>query len=513
MKLERTKNASRNIFFGGALNIYQILFPFLIRTVIIYYLGMEYVGLNGLFGSILQVLNLAELGIGSAMVFNMYKPIAENDTARVCALMNLYRTYYRIVGVIVLLCGLTIIPFLRNLIKGEIPQGLNLYVLYLINLLATVMSYWMFAYKSCILNAYQRNDVISKISFGTTTIEYILQLSAIIVFHNYYYFLLGKVISQILRDIITAIISSKLFPQYSPTGILDKAEVSAINHKIQDLFTAKVGGVIVNSVDTIVISAFLGLRILGIYNNYYYILTSVIGFIYVILGACTAGIGNSIVTETADKNYSDFQVFSFIICWISGFCTCCFLCLYQPFMLIWIKDRSKMLGMPEVLCFCIYFFVYEIAAMMLQYKDAAGLWHEDRFRPLITAISNLAMNIFLVRYIGILGVLLSTVLSFAFIGIPWLLKNIFKYLFKRSAFFYIRRLFVYVIIVIVSCICTHSLCSIVQNNSYFGLLYRGIICFIVSNGIYWLAYHRTKEYDRTLAIAKQMVATIVNKGN
>ena len=511
MRFERTKNAGRNILYGGALKIYQILFPFLIRTVMISYMGMEYIGLSGLFVSILQVLNLAELGIGSAMVFSMYKPIAENDDATICALMKLYRKYYRIVGTVVLLGGVAAVPFLPHLIKGDVPDGLNLYILYSINLAATVLSYWMFAYKSCILSAYQRNDISSKIIVVTTTIEYITQLIVIICFHNYYYYLLARVLSQILQNIITALIASKMFPQYSPKGELDKESVTKINNSIRDLFTAKVGGVIVNSVDTLVISAFLGLYVLGVYNNYFYILTSIISIMYVVFGACTAGIGNSLVTESTDKNYFDFQVFSLIICWISGFCTCCFLCLYQPFMLLWIKDENKMFGMPEVVCFCVYFFVYEIAAMMIQYKDAAGIWHEDRYRPLITALSNLIMNIIMVRYIGVLGILLSTILSFLIIGIPWLVWNIFKYLFKRSSQLYVKKLLIYALIVTLSCFCSYGLCSFVLGNGFISLLIRVLICFVVSNGIYWVVFHKTQEYNHMIIIVERIIGII--KGN
>ena len=504
-RLDRTKNAGRNIFYGSAIKVYQIVIPFLLRTAMIYYMGMEYIGLNGLFGSILQVLNLAELGIGSAMVFSMYKPIAENDDATICALLKLYRIYYRIVGLIILTAGILLLPFLSYLINGNVPAGINIYYLYLLNLGATILSYWLFAYRNSILIAYQRNDIISKVAAVAITLEYAFQLIAIIGFHSYYYYLTAKLFSQIIQNIIIAFIAKRMFPQYTPKGKLEIGVIIDINQRVKDLFTAKIGGVIVNSVDTIVISAFLGLYILGIYNNYYYILTSVIGFMYVIFSACTAGIGNSLVTETTEKNYFDFQVFSLIICWISGFCTCSLLCLYQPFMLFWIKDRNLMFGDKEVICFCAYFFVYELAAMMIQYKDASGMWHEDRFRPLVTALTNLAMNIFLVKYIGILGILLSTVFSFVFVGIPWLIRNIFKIIFKRSAIPYVRKLVFYLFIVMMSCVFTYIVCAQVSISGLLGLVIRGVLCFVISNGLYWAFLHNTKEYMNMIVILKRML--------
>ena len=153
MVIERTKNASRNIVFGVVLKLYQILVPFAIRTIMIYFMGVEYLGLNSLFTSILQVLNLTELGVGSAMVYNMYKPIAENDAKSICALLNLYKLYYRIIGVVIAVIGIGLTYFIPQLVQGELPGGLNIYVLYLLNLAATVMSYWLFAYKSALFTA------------------------------------------------------------------------------------------------------------------------------------------------------------------------------------------------------------------------------------------------------------------------------------------------------------------------------------------------------------------------
>jgi len=175
MKIERTKNATRNIIFGILLKVYQMLVPFAMRTAMIYLLGVQYLGLNSLFASVLQVLNLAELGVGSAMVFSMYKPIAEDDTDTICALMRLYKIYYRVIGAVVLILGLILLPFIPKLISGDVPADINVYILYLMNLAATVLSYWLFAYKNSVLQAHQRVDVTSKVMLITETIKYGLQ--------------------------------------------------------------------------------------------------------------------------------------------------------------------------------------------------------------------------------------------------------------------------------------------------------------------------------------------------
>ena len=270
-KIERTKNATRNLIYGMILRLYQIVIPFLMRTVMIYTLGVEYLGLNSLFTSVLSVLNLAELGVGSAMVYSMYKPIADDDSETICALMKLYKIYYNFIGFVIALVGIALTPFIPKLISGEIPNGINIYILYLMNLGATVLSYWLFAYKNSILQAHQRSDVVSKVTLATNTIQYILQILALYIMKNYYYFIIAMLIVQILTNVVTAIFADKLYPSFKPKGKLSKEKIKKINQRIRDLFTAKLGSVVVGSVDTMVISAFLGLTTLAIYQNYYYI--------------------------------------------------------------------------------------------------------------------------------------------------------------------------------------------------------------------------------------------------
>lgn len=504
MKIERTKNAARNIVFGTALKVYQILVPFLMRTVMIYFMGVQYLGLNSLFASILQVLNLAELGVGSAMVFSMYKPIVDDDSKTICALMHLYRTYYRVIGVIIAVNGVAVTPFIPHLIKSDLPPELNVYVLYLLNLAATVLSYWLFAYKNALFQAHQRNDITSKIILLTSTIQYAVQLAVIIWIKDYYLYVIAALATQALTNIVTALAANKIYPEYHPKGKLDKVVVQDINHRIKDLFTSKFGAVIVNSADTVVISAFLGLTVLAVYQNYYFILTSVIGVVSIVFQACTAGIGNSVIVESKEKNFNDLKKFTFMIAWIAGFCTCCFLCLYQPFMKIWVGE-NLMLEYAAVICFCIYYFVYEINQLLNTYKDAAGIWHEDRFRPLVTALSNLALNLIMVQTWGIYGVLLSTVLSTLFVGMPWLLHNLFTVLFQKNQLKgYLLRLLRYTLVTILSCIVCFYVCNLFHFLDWLTIAVRVVVCIVIPNAIYLIVYGNSEEFFSSIKLVDQM---------
>lgn len=503
-KIERTKNATRNIIFGVILKAYQIIVPFLMRTAMIYLMGVQYLGLNSLFTSILQVLNLAELGVGSAMIYSMYKPIAEDDNATICALMKLYKTYYRIIGLVIAVIGCALTPFIPKLISGDVPDNLNIYLLYLVNLGATVLSYWLYAYKNCILQAHQRVDIVSKVSLVTSTIQYALQLLVLWLFKDYYLYVIVLLATQALTNIATAMCADRIYPQFKPKGQIATEEKKAINNRIKDLFTSKIGGIIYDSADTIVISSFLGLTALAIYQNYFYILNAITGLITVVFSACTAGIGNSIVVETKGKNYKDLNKFTFIICWGAGFCAVCLLCLYQPFMELWV-GKDLMLSSSAVVCFVVYFFVRQLNSLFNTYKDASGMWHEDRFRPLVAALTNLALNLILVQFIGLYGILISTVLAIVCVGMPWLLHNLFTVIFeKRYLVGYLKNLLYYCFIILISCTITYFICTKVNAGLITTLVIRGAICVVLPNLIYLFAYYKRIEFTDSLLLVNKM---------
>jgi O-antigen/teichoic acid export membrane protein len=507
MKLQRTKNATRNIIFGIIVQIYNLAVPFLLRTALVYYLGIEYLGLNSLFASVLQVLNLAELGVGSAMVFSMYKPIAMDDKETICRLMNLYKKYYRIIGSVILVVGIAITPAIPYIIEGDIPKDLNIYILYWLNLATTVMTYWLFAYKNSLLTAFQRIDITSKINLLVKTITYLVQFFILYSIKNYYAFIIAALATQIFNNVITAFVVSKMYPEYSAHGEVDTIEKKRINQRVKDLFTARIGGVITNSMDTIVISMFLGLTVLAIYQNYFYIVSSIIGFATIVYSACMAGIGNSIITETEEKNYKDFETMIFIVAWCVSICTCCLLNMFQPFMKMWM-GQENMLKMSAVVCFCLYFIVYEFNAVLNLFKDAAGIWHQDRFRPLVVSLVNLLLNLATVQYWGIYGVLMSTVISMSVIGVPWIVNNLFNNLYNRNQKCdFVKKMVKYVFEIILISIISYLICDIVKVEGILGLVIRAIICLTMSNMIFVMCNIRTKEFD----FAKQLVFRVLKR--
>lgn len=430
---------------------------------------------------------------------SMYQPIASDDKKKICALMRLYKFYYRTIGCVIAFLGLLLLPFIPHLVKSDLPDNLNIYVLYLLNLGATVLTYWLFAYKNAILDAYQRTDITSKIMLVTSTIQYFLQILILVFLKNYYVYLIVVLVTQIANNLITAAIVQYKYPNYVAMGELEKDEVKQINCRIRDLFTSKLGGVIVNSADTVVISAFLGLTKLAIYQNYYFIITSVIGVVGIVFSSCTAGIGNSMVTETIEKNYKDFKKFTFLVMAIVNFCTSCFLCLFQPFMEVWVGNEL-MLSFGMVVLFCIYFIDYECMALLSVYKDACGIWHHDRFRPLCEAGINLLLNLLLVNIGGLYGILLSTIISMSFVSLPWLVMNLFNFVFRRSSSEYISILIQNVIVVIVDMIVCYAICQMVHLGGIMTIIFRGAVCVVFSNISYFAIWKNNEDFKDAIKL-------------
>ena len=503
MKLERTKNAARNIVFDGTLEMVNMIFPFVIRSVMLHYLGTEYLGLNGLFKSLLTFLNLAELGVGSAMVFSMYKPIAEDDTSAVCALLRLYRTLYRIIGLAVAAVGLLLIPVLPKLIKGDLPADMNLYVLYLMNLGNTVVTYWLFAYKGSLLQAHQRRDIISKVSLAVRLTEYSLKILILVFTRNYYLYLAVQLLCQIIVNLLTAVWAAKMYPQYVPAGKLPKEKTLDIFHRVRDLFTSKLSATVFDSADTLVISSFMGLAVLAVYQNYYFIITALRMILVVILNACMAGVGNKMVMESKEANYRDLERISLLFSWILGVSTSMLLCVYQPFMNVWMGEEN-MLAIGLVFCFAVYYYSMGANKLINMFKDAAGIWRIDRWRPMTAALVNLGLNLATVRWLGLYGVLLSSVFSIVVVQIPWLFHNLFQEVFPRQYMGRFIRLFCgLTAVALVSCGASWFLCGLYTLNVWPALLLNAAVSFVVPNLFYFAVYGRNPVFRESLSHLKR----------
>ena len=255
-----------------------------------------------------------------------------------------------------------------------------------------------------------------------------VQMFTLLVIRNYYGYVIVLPMASITENIVTAYLAKRYYPQYVCQGSVSPQLKKNIKEKTMALVGVKITSLIYNSVDSVVISSFLGLVVLAQYNNYYYIMQALITIISAAYNSVMAIVGNNIVTQSTEKNYSDYMNLSFLNAWMIGWCTVCLYCLYQPFMLLWVGSEL-MFDTSVTICFCVYFYVFQLKAVQSTYKDAAGLWKEDLYRSYATNLFNLVSNLILVQVIGVYGILLSTIFALLVVSYPWQTKMIHQKLF------------------------------------------------------------------------------------
>lgn len=501
----RRKNTIRNMIWGTINRLISTVVPFITRTIIINQLGNEYLGLNSLFSSILQILNLTELGVSSAIVYFMYKPIAEKDEEKICSLLNLYKKIYRVIGSIILVIGLCLLPFLNNLISGDVPDDINIYILYLIYLFNTVCTYWLFAYKQSLLQAFQRNDLVSKVHSILYIVQSALQMIVVLVFKNYYLYVIVMPIITIATNICNAIIAKKKYPKYIPKGKVSEKLKKELKKKVSGLMIYKICTTTRNSLDSIFISAFLGLNAVAIYNNYYMIMSSIVTFMAIITNSMTSGIGNSVATETPKKNYNDMNKFNFMYMLIVGWCSICLLCLYQPFMKLWVGEEY-ILGFDCVILLVLYFYALGIGSIRAMYSDAAGLWWESRYRALAETFANIGLNFILGKIFGLQGIIAATLISLLVINFGYGSTIIYKYYFKEEKVseYYLYHLKYFIITVIIATI-TYLICNFIHVDGITQLIYNGVVCIIIPTILYYFIYKKNKYFDETKIMLQEIL--------
>lgn len=472
----------------------MILLPFAVQTAMIRSMGAEYNGLKGVFNSILQVLSLAELGVGSALVFGMYKPIADDDIEAVCALLGLYKKIYRWIGVFILVAGCLILPFLPYLIKGSYPPQVNLTALFFLYLINTILSYWLYAYKSSLFHAFQRYDVINYISLVTQGLCYLVQIFILVKFHNYYFYVGAAILATVGNNVLISYQADRMFPQYQCRGTVSGEFITDLKNKVKGLLITKLCNISRNSLDNLFLSAFFGLRLTGMYNNYYYIMTSVSGMLSILSGSLLAGVGNSIASEPVEKNYEDMRKLNFIYMLMSGWGAVFMVCLYQPFMELWVGKSFLMPDSVPVL-FTLYFYIMKMGDIRAVYSDANGLWWENRYRTMIETVLNLVLNYLLVQAWGVEGVVIATILPLFLFGFIGSSAVLFREYFQSGLPQFLKEHAVYFGVTFFVCCVAYGICGKVACGGIEGFLMRVAVCMFLPPALFYLIYHKQKIFQ------------------
>lgn len=504
MRIDIKKNTRRNIFFGFLNKLILLILPFFTKSIINTYLGAEYLGLNSLFASVLAVLSLTELGVSSALVYHMYKPIAEDDKNKICSLLNFYRKSYLVIGVVTTTLGLIIFPFIPYLIKGTYPQDVNIYLIYLIQLFANSISYFLFGYKQSLLVAYQRDDINSIINLLAQGGMQIAQLLILVITRNYYFFVICIPIFTIINNLWIGFYTKKMFPDIKCHGRLDSTVLASIKKLVAGSFIQKACAITRNSLDSVCISAFVSLAVTGIYNNYYTIFNGVTVVLGIFITSLTGGIGNHVVIKTREENFDELRILDFLYLLISGWCTCFLLCLSQPFMKLWMGDEMLM-PLSSVVYMCIYFYALKMGDVRSIYYSTTGMWWEMRYRSIVETIANLVLNLLLGYYYGINGIILATVISLLIFNFFWGSSIVFNNYFglnklKKNFLYHLKYLFITISVCAITWIITtwiHSKSVLIE------LILKFVICLLIPGILYFAMYCKSNLAKQAWKLIKK----------
>lgn len=500
----RTQNTKRNIIASYALMLLQVVFSFVSKSAIIYSLGSEYLGISSLFNSVLTVLNVAELGFTTSVVFFMYKPIADNDNDRVCALLAYLRQVYRYVGIAILTLGIFTGIFLPFWIHGDVPKDINVYVVYILYLINTAISYFLAAHKTALLTAVQRLDLTKLAGCVVTVVQYIFQLISLICFHNYYMFVGAMILGTALTNVFAAYISKRKFPQFVCKGTISNNDKKEILNKVKGLLICNISIVTYSTLDNIVISSFIGLTAVAIYSNYMTIYKAVNQLVVMIRSAMQASVGNSVAKETLSKNLYDVYQWQFLFSIIATWCATCMMCLYQPFMKMWM-GKDLLLPLTDVILIVVWFSIDIVQQAHFLYITGSGLWNELRYSYIFNTCFNLLLNFLLGKLIGITGVLIASLVTCIISGTFWQCIIIFKCYFKSSAKRYIliqlKYLFFSTIIVAIA----YEGTSLIVLQGIIDIVVKFVVCTIMAIALIILLYHKEEYFDNTILLLKRII--------
>lgn len=503
--MEKTKTRKELIFNNtkfGVLKVFvQYILQFLVKTVFIRTLGRQYLGLNGLFSNIIGCLSIAELGIGSAIVYSMYKPIAENNQEKIRSLYDLYKKIYLVIAAIITVVGLAIIPFLKLIIKEGIPADINLYAIYVITLSSTVVGY-IGAHNRSLIIANQRNDIESKVAIVNLLFLNVCQVMLLFFTKNYYYYIIASLVFTIIENIFMFFIVKKIFPWIKGKAEkVDKQTQKEISKNVFSLGMQQVGSALVSSTDNILISSMIGLSILGSYSNYNTIILAITAIITILTTVTRSSAGNLIATSDREYVYQRYKTLNFMVMWIAGFCSVALLCLLDPFILIWTGSAEYLISMSVVLVLVINFYISNTVTLTATFKISAGLMWFDRWKTIIQGVINLIFSIVLTHFFGLIGIFLGTLICYIvpFIMEPYIL---YKHYFKQKQKSYWINYFIFTLVTVIAGGLSYLVCMLIPASGIVELILRAFVCLCIPNVIYFVCYHRTSEFKELVGIAK-----------
>ena len=504
----RTKNSIINIIASIIAQAITILLGFITQKVFINSLGAEILGINGLFSNIISMLAIAELGISTAVIYNLYKPVAENDREKIKKYMHFYKICYRIILLIITFLGMMLLPFIKYFV-GNVTTTYNIYIIYILFLLDTIASYTL-TYKRSILYADQKNYIINIIHIGYLTLLNMGQIFLLIRFKNYIAYLVLKIVMRLLENIVINIYVMRKYQYLKEyTGEqLSKQEKNSFFKELKGLIFHKISWTVISGTDNIIISKFVGIISVGIYSNYTMITNTLEQFMAQMFSAMTGSVGNLLALESKEKAYEIYKRTELLQFIIYSTATVGIFVVSKPFIEVWLGNKEFILDYITVFILSLSFFISGMRRNICIFKDASGIFYKDRFYSLAAAGINIIFSIILVKFYGIKGVIIGTIICYLFLHIFSYPKNIYETVFNRKKKEYIIEFFKYNCLVMLYMVITFEAVKITMVNNKILELIKDIILVIVIPNILTVSIFRKKD---EMIYLKQLMYNIIKK--
>lgn len=508
----RTKNSIYNVV-ASTISYVIILFLNLIsKKIFISQLGIECLGLNGLFSSIISMLSIAELGIGTAIVFHLYKPLANNDKEKIKTLLQIYKKSYRVITCIILIFGIILLPFIPCLVDIS-SVNINIYFIFILFVVDSAVSY-CFAYKRSILISDQKNYFINIVHTICVVMLNIVQISTLLLYRNFIVYLVTQIIMHLVENILISIIANNLYPFICDKSVtpLDKQTMSDIITKVKGLIIHKISSIVNTGIDNIVISQTktLGIASVGYYTNYLLIINGVGALLNQLFSSIVSSIGNLLVCVDVDYSYKVYKKILYLNAMLCTVCAVTIFCVTQDFVTAWIGNEY-LLSVKVLLVLVINFYVQEMKQTCGLFQSAAGIFYENRFVPILEIILNLFFSILLAQYYGIVGVCVGTILSSIFAH--WCYSFpvfIYKKVFNKGYKDYFLDYYKFVIIFIIALVCTYYISKkiYINQNGFIKVFLKTCVSLVVSCTIFLATTFNSVEFKEWFKILYNKVKNI-----
>lgn len=500
----RKRNALLVSASGMIQQVVQILGNFVYRTVFLMFLSKEYLGIQGLFSNVLQLFSLAELGIGSAILYSMYKPFAQRDADKIGALVSFYKRIYNLLAILVLVLGACFYPFIWKIVDvSDIPSDVNLTLVYALFVIQSAVSY-LFVYKQSLLMADQRNHLVSLFTGGLLIASFIVKTAVLAFTRKYEWVLLADILVNLLLNGVFSIwITRRYSGVFKAKMPLPQADKQKILKDTGGLLLHKIGNVVVTSTDNIVLTKFVSLAATGIYSNYATIVTAITNIASKIFPSLTPIVANFVLNKTEEESYTLMKRLLFLNLWMASFTTVCLYLLLNPFIEIWL-DRSFLLSQGVVAVLCLQHYMQVSRMTSDVFINGCGLFMKDRIRPLIESFLNIVISVGLAKRIGIAGVFIGTCISGGctyFWRQPYL---IFKHYFHRSQIGYWLPQVGWLLLTVLMCYGGQQVMAH-MGTGLLAFVWKILVAAILPNVLILLLTLPTKECKYYLGLLRQVV--------